>query len=404
LWIGYRLGCSERKSPKMFLPTGDTPNPRDFRPYVNYFLIGANIFVYLLITVPLSAQAADMTNPLLQEYLRALRDSLPRGGIIRLRLEDISAYDLFVFAHGFKPGAAEISDLFSSMFLHANFFHLAGNMLFLWIYGDNVEHRLGRMRYVATYLATGIVATLFFALFAGESRVPLVGASGAISGVLGVYFVFFPRNRVKVFVAIWPFFFDVVLLPARWVLGLYLLVDNLLPFLLQTSSPVAYGAHIGGFCAGVAIAYLSEARDWRWPWAGAGQMTADFSRRSDDESSVSLLATALANGDREQALALVVGLTPDDFYRLSIPQLMLLADWLADIGHLAAAGRMARFALGRRPTGEEAAALHLRLGLFRLRQGQYASAYQHLLDVFDFDPDPQTAAQARALLAQYFHR
>ncbi len=387
----------------MFLPTGDTPNPRGFTPYINYFWIGLNVSIYLLVTVPLSAQAANPHDPLLPEYLRALRDSLPQGGIIRLNLEEISAYDLFVFAHGFKPGAAEISDLFCSMFLHANFLHLAGNMLFLWIYGDNVEHRLGRAGYAMAYLTTGVAATMFFALFAGDSRIPLVGASGAISGVLGFYFFLFPRNRVKVFVAIWPFFFDFILLPARWVLGLYLLVDNLLPFLLQASSPVAYGAHIGGFGAGAAMAYLGEAWGWQWPWSGAWRSAFAFRRsRINRDASAENLTMALDNGDRETALALVGDLAPDDFYDLSIQQLVLLADWLAEVGHLAAAGRLVRFALSRSPHSQETAALHLRLGLIRLRQGQYASAYQHLLDVFDYDPDPQTASQARAVLAEYF--
>ena len=95
---------------------------------------------------------------------------------------------------------------------------------------------------------------------------PMVGASGAISGVLGLYFLLFPRNKVKVFVALFPFFMNVVLLPARLVLGIYILFDNLLPFLVGAQSGVAYGAHIGGFVAGLALAWVGEQVAWHWPW------------------------------------------------------------------------------------------------------------------------------------------
>jgi len=133
-------------------------------------------------------------------------------------------------------------------------------MLFLWIYGDNVEHRLGTIRFLFWYLATGVAATLSHALFAMKSPLPMVGASGAISGVLGFYFVWFPRNRVK-FLVLLPFFLHVVLVPAWIALGLYLLVDNLLPlFVAQSGAGVAYGAHIGGFVAGAIAALFMQRR------------------------------------------------------------------------------------------------------------------------------------------------
>ncbi len=129
-------------------------------------------------------------------------------------------------------------------------------MLFLWIFGDNVEHRRGKLGYLLTYQGTGMAATLFFSLFAPDSRVPMLGASGAISGILGCYFWWFPANQVRVFIFLFPFFMDVVQVPARFVLGIYLLVDNLLPFLLKVGAAtgVAHGAHIGGFLAGLALA------------------------------------------------------------------------------------------------------------------------------------------------------
>ncbi len=238
----------------MLLPIGDTPNPRG-TPYVNYLLLGINIAVYLLITLPLSASHPNPADPALQAYVRAIPQywNLPVSELLR----HISAYTLFIFTHGFKPADPSMVDLFSSMFLHAGFFHLAGNMLFLWIYGDNVEHRLGSLNYLFAYLATGMAATLFFMLFQLDSVTPMIGASGAISGVLGLYFLWFPRNKVRVFALLFPFFMDVILLPARWVLGFFLVIDNLLPFLFASGrgGGVAHGAHIGGFLAGLGIAY-----------------------------------------------------------------------------------------------------------------------------------------------------
>ena len=134
-------------------------------------------------------------------------------------LQQVSAYDLVVFAYGFRPADLNLSALVTSMFLHGGFMHLAGNMLFLWIYGDNVEHRLGRWRYLAAYLGTGTLATLSHAVLNLDSALPMVGASGAISGVLGLYFIWFPRNRVRLWIMLFPFFMNVVYAPARLVLG-----------------------------------------------------------------------------------------------------------------------------------------------------------------------------------------
>lgn len=241
----------------MFLPVGDTPNPPGI-PYSNYLLIGLNVTVFLFVTLPLSTTRPDPADPMLYDYLRAagVRSALSA----RMFLEQLSAYDLFVFRYGFRPGSPSIHTLFSSLFLHGGWMHLVGNMLFLWIFGDNVESRLGSVRYLLVYFVAGVAATLFFALFVPTSQVPLVGASGAISGVLGFYYLWFPRNRVKTFVFLFPFIMTTFLVPARLVLGFYLLVDNLLPFLLNGGSGagVAHGAHIGGFAAGMAMASVMK--------------------------------------------------------------------------------------------------------------------------------------------------
>jgi membrane associated rhomboid family serine protease len=243
-------------------PIGDTPNPPNFTPWVNWGLIAANVLVFVVVSLPMGSQ-----------------------------------YNAYVMVHGFKPGAAEVSDLLYSMFLHAGFGHLAGNMLFLWIYGDNVEHRLGRLNYLLIYLGCGVAATLTFAAFAGGSTIPLVGASGAISGVLGLYFLLFPRNKVKVFVFFFPFVVDVFLIPARIVLGVYVVVDNFLPVLFSSGSNVAYGAHLGGFFAGVLVAWIGERRDWTlWSPTAAASVTAPRLRPVRDLTEADLARRHLATG------------------------------------------------------------------------------------------------------------
>jgi len=241
----------------MFLPVGDIPNPRS-TPWMTYALIAINIAVYALVTIPLSLTRPDLNDPLLLDYLNAL--NLHGDWPIQSLLDQVSAYDLAVFRYGYRPAHPALLNLVTAMFLHGGWLHLAGNMLFLYIFGDNVEYRMGRWRYLLGYLGSGIAATLFFALFVPGSQVPLIGASGAISGVLGFYFVWFPRNQVKVFVFLFPLLMTHVLISARLVLGFYLLVDNLLPFLFTGSEGggVAHGAHIGGFLAGMGLAAASD--------------------------------------------------------------------------------------------------------------------------------------------------
>lgn len=237
----------------MLLPIGDLPNPRR-TPWVTWLLMAANVAVFLAVTLPAFHARADLNDPLLLDYLRILSQHDPRP--LPELLSQVSTYELTVFRYGFRPAAPSPVTLLTSLFLHAGWLHLAGNMLFLYIFGDNVEDRLGSFRFLLVYLATGIAATAFFALFVPGSQVPLIGASGAISGVLGCYFLWFPRNQVKVFVFLFPFIMTSVLVPARLVLGFYLIVDNLLPFLVTATDGggVAHGAHIGGFLAGMGLA------------------------------------------------------------------------------------------------------------------------------------------------------
>jgi membrane associated rhomboid family serine protease len=149
------------------------------------------------------------------------------------------------------------STLFTSMFLHGGWGHLLGNMLFLWVFGDNVEHRIGHGRFFVFYLATGVAAALAQVYFDPESIVPMVGASGAISGVLGGYLLMFPRNRV--YVLTWG---GVMAVPAVFMLGLWILmqfvsgVGSIAATENTGGGGVAYLAHIGGFIAGMILAPL----------------------------------------------------------------------------------------------------------------------------------------------------
>jgi len=141
----------------------------------------------------------------------------------------------------------------TSMFLHGGWMHLLGNMLFLWIYGDNVEDAMGHARYLVFYLLCGIAAIFAQALSAPESPYPIIGASGAISGVLGAYLLLFPRAKVLTLVLL-PFFFTTVELPARLLLLLWFAVQLISDFAAPDGgASVAFRAHIGGFLTGMLL-------------------------------------------------------------------------------------------------------------------------------------------------------
>jgi membrane associated rhomboid family serine protease len=385
----------------VFLPIGDTPNPPRFTPWVNYGLIAANILVFLAITLPLAQQPANPGAMEALDYFRAL-GSRPR-----------TAYDVFIFENGFKPGDFSLTDLFASMFLHGGVAHIFGNMLFLWIYGDNVEHHLGRLGYLLAYLGTGVAATLTFAVFDPNSMVPMVGASGAISGVLGFYFVLFPRNQIKVFIFLFPILFNVFLVPARIVLGIYLVFDNLVPVLLGAETGVAYGAHIGGFVAGLALAVTGERTSWTLPRPGNKR---NGKRRSSspstgkkavglkavpDESDLDDLIDALERNDRRPIVDVAGSLSPSTLQELPLTDQLRVADELDRAGRRASATHLLRHAAARNQTDRESLArIYLTLGLLRLRGGQGPAAYQHLLNALDLSPSSPTGRRAREALDQ----
>ena len=142
--------------------------------------------------------------------------------------------------------------VFTSMFLHGGFMHLAGNMLFLWVFGNNVEDAMGHGRFIVFYLLCGVAAVFGQVMQNPASEIPMIGASGAISGVLGAYLLLYPQARVLVLIPLW-FFMQLVRLPALWVLGLWFAIQLSSALTSSEGGGVAWFAHIGGFLAGMAL-------------------------------------------------------------------------------------------------------------------------------------------------------
>jgi membrane associated rhomboid family serine protease len=147
------------------------------------------------------------------------------------------------------------------MFLHAGWLHIIGNMWYLWIFGDNVEASMGSGRYLLFYLLCGVGAAGLQLAISGKSTVPMVGASGAISGIMGAYFVLFPWSRILTLVPIW-FFLQLVEVPAVIFLGLWFLLQFFSGIVdLQSLGGTAWWAHIGGFLTGALLVFLFRRRD-----------------------------------------------------------------------------------------------------------------------------------------------
>ena len=206
-------------------------NPSRTAPVMTLILIAVNVAVFLLeISLPPEKLAAAMNI----------------YGIVPARY------------FGAAPAAGPVHllplPLLTSMFLHAGWIHLIANLWILWIFGDNVEDRLGHLRFLVFYLGSGVAAGLVHLFTNAGSSLPTIGASGAIAGVMGAYFVLFPRARVLAVIPIffWPFFLEVpaVVFMGFWFLGQFL--SGLLS-LGETGGGIAWWAHVGGFVAGVVL-------------------------------------------------------------------------------------------------------------------------------------------------------
>jgi hypothetical protein len=224
--------------------------PRYSTPYVNWFLIGLNVLVYFfqwsqMISDPQAAEHFARTYGEVPAHLAAL----------------------LAGSHRYTPGDV-VLPFFTSMFLHASWVHVLGNMWFLFVFGDNVEDYLGHFAYLVFYLLSGLCAMATQVAVYPHSNLPTVGASGAIAGVLGAYFLLYPRARVLTW-----FFVFVLYLPAWIVLGEWFVIQffNGAAVLSMPSGRdvggVAFWAHIGGFLSGMALIKIFPQRRGRSPYA-----------------------------------------------------------------------------------------------------------------------------------------
>jgi membrane associated rhomboid family serine protease len=224
------------------LPLSDH-NPSRTTPVVNIILIAANVFFFFW--------------------------ELSLGPNLEPALFNVAFIPARFWISPLHP--VNIIGMFVSMFLHGGWLHLGGNMLYLWIFGDNIEDRLGHFRYLIFYLLCGIVATLAHAVFNPVSRMPSIGASGAIAGVLGAYLLLFPRAQVTTLIPIF-FFITIREIPAFIILGLWFVLQLFtgvasLGVTEGNTGGVAYFAHIGGFVAGMALIALMGGMRRRAPRA-----------------------------------------------------------------------------------------------------------------------------------------
>lgn len=167
----------------------------------------------------------------------------------------------FVVEYGLIPANFAWANVLTSMFLHGGILHVGGNMLYLWIFGDNVEDRMGHGRFLIFYLLCGVAAALAQAFTVPDSTVPMVGASGAIAGVMGAYFVLYPRSRIVTLVPIF-FFIQLIEVPAIFFLGIWFLlqflsgVGSLAAARGEVVGGIAFWAHVAGFAFGAAMVFI----------------------------------------------------------------------------------------------------------------------------------------------------
>jgi membrane associated rhomboid family serine protease len=209
-------------------PIRDTQRSFSF-PFVTILLIAANLLAFLF--------------------------ELSLGPVLR---------DRFLMVYGLVPYRASLMTMFTSMFLHGGWMHVLGNVWFLWIFGDNVEDALGHARYLVFYLLCGLAAAFTQIFFEPFSRLPTIGASGAIAGVMGAYMVKFPGSRILTLVFIF-FFITTVEVPALFMLAYWFLIQffngvGSIGYSRASAGGVAWFAHVGGFLAGIALIYVMGTR------------------------------------------------------------------------------------------------------------------------------------------------
>ena len=223
-------------------PIGDDNSDRKITPVVNYAFIGINILVFLLLqrfggndafTYAFSLVPKEIISGVDITGVQIVRDSLGNTGEVQHYATPLPVYFNFL----------------SSMFMHGSIMHIGGNMLFLWIFGDNLENLLGHVRYAVFYIVCGVAAAAAQIITGPDSIIPMLGASGAISGVLGGYVLLFPNRTVRALI-----FNFLTTVPAFVAIGIWIVYQIVLGYLTPaTGGGVAYAAHIGGFIAGLAL-------------------------------------------------------------------------------------------------------------------------------------------------------
>ena len=226
-------------------PLGDDNSDRTITPVVNYTFIGLNILVFLLLqqfgtndafTYAFSLVPKEITTGIDLAGVQIIRDSMGNTGEVQHFDTPLPVYFNFL----------------SSMFMHGGFMHLFGNMLFLFIFGDNLENMIGHVRFAVFYLVCGFAAAAAQLMLTPDSIIPMLGASGAISGVLGGYVLLFPSRQVTVLI-----FRFLTTVPAFVAIGIWIVYQLVLGYLSDPGSGgVAYAAHIGGFVSGLALIKL----------------------------------------------------------------------------------------------------------------------------------------------------
>jgi membrane associated rhomboid family serine protease len=212
-------------------------SPKGYFPFINYILIALNIFFYF-------KQPSNLEDLKLFYYTY---------GLVPENLTNILSH---LASHDYSV----IVSLFTNLFIHGDLMHLIGNMLFLWIFGDNIEYLIGHVRYIFFFLLCGFAATLSQYVISPYSAIPLIGASGAISGIMGAYMLKFPSNRVTILFIIVIFIY-VTRVPAIIVLGVWFLYQILQGYFSlgqQGLGGVAWFAHIGGFISGIILVKVFE--------------------------------------------------------------------------------------------------------------------------------------------------
>lgn len=220
-------------------PIGDDNSDRTIVPVVNYAFIGINVLVFLLLQQLGSNEAFDYAFSLVPKEITTGVD------LVGPQVLQVGAETARI--NHFETPLPVYFNFLSSMFMHGSIMHIVGNMMFLWVFGDNLENLLGHIRFVVFYIFCGFAAAIAQIVVDTDSVIPMLGASGAISGVLGGYLLLFPQRRVRAL--IFNFLTEV---PAFVALGLWIVYQIVVGYLTPSGTGgVAYAAHIGGFIAGL---------------------------------------------------------------------------------------------------------------------------------------------------------